>query len=188
MATEFDNIDFKLVFNKLLEINERSVEQLIRFKEMLNKNSDQFDHIIKKIDVISDKFKVFETTLEILKSKRPIDALNKIDNRILDDFKSFHLFFNELKSIMNEIYEMQSEFRENAKDEIREINSILSTVHKNQESFQSKGGVISDDIKEIRRILDDFNKRVSFESKLNKVIGVATAAFMMISAFFAFIK
>lgn len=185
---DFDNIDFKLVFNKLLEINERSVEQLIRFKEMLNKNSNQFDDIIKKIDVIFDKFKVFETTLEVLKSKRPFDTLDKIDSRTLDDFKTVHTLFNELKGIVNDIYEMQSEFRETAKDEIREINAILNTVHKNQESFQSKGGVISDDIKEIRRILDDFNKRVSFESKLNKIIGVATAAFMMISAFFAFIK
>jgi len=185
---DFENIDFKLVFNKLLEINERSVEQLIRFKEMLNRNSEQFDDIIKKIDVIADKFKIFETALEVIKSKRPLDTLDKIDGKILEDFKNFNNFFLELREIVNDIYDLQTKFRETAKDEIKEINSILSAVNKNQESFQSKGGVIFDDIKEIRRILDDFNKRVSFESKLNKIISVITAAFMMVSAFFAFIK
>jgi len=184
----FDQIDFKLVFNKLLEINERSVEQLIHFKEMLKTNNEQFDDIINKINIITEKLKTFETNLEILKNRKFIDKVDDIDNRTEDEFKNLTNWSNDLKKLVSDIYELQRQFKDRAKEEIKEINSILNSVSKTQESLRAKNGILADDIKEIKHILDDFNKRVTFENRLNKVISVIVAAMMMVTAFFTLFK
>ena len=128
MTSGIDQIDFKVVFDKLLEINERSVEQLIRFKDMLNKNNDQFDDIIDKIDKISQSLNKFETTIQIIQSKKPLDTLENIDDRTHEEFKNLSNLFADIKNVVNDIHHLQSQFKQNTKGNTKYSTYPLCTA------------------------------------------------------------